>query len=43
MTGACLGPMYALIGSGTTAVVLAVVAGVLGVLTYAALRDKLPN
>jgi len=43
MTGACLGPMYALIGSGTTAVVLAVVAGVLGVLTYATLRDKLLN
>ena len=43
MTGACPGPMYALIGSGTTIMVLAVVAGVLGVLTYAALRDKLPH
>ena len=43
MTGACLGPMYALIGSGTTIMVLAVVAGVVGVLTYAALRDKLPH
>lgn len=43
MTGACPGPMYALIGSGTTIMVLAVVAGVIGVLTYAALRDKLPH
>ncbi len=43
MTGACPGPMYALIGSGTTIMVLAVVAGVLGVLTYATLRDKLPH
>lgn len=43
MTGACPGPMYALIGSGTTIMVVAVVAGVLGVLTYAALRDKLPH
>ncbi|MGB1383794.1 MAG: DUF6691 family protein [Flavobacteriales bacterium] len=43
MTGACPGPMYALIGSGTTVMVLAVVAGVLGVFAYAALRDKLPH
>jgi len=43
MTGACPGPMYPLIGSGTTIMVLAVIAGVLGVLTYAALRDKLPH
>jgi len=43
MTGACPGPMYALVGSGTTIMVLAIVAGVLGVLTYAALRDKLPH
>jgi hypothetical protein len=32
--------MFALIGRGTTIMVLAVVAEVLGVLTYAALRDK---
>jgi uncharacterized membrane protein YedE/YeeE len=43
MTGACPGPMYALIGSGTTVMVLAVIMGVLGVLTYAALRSKLPH
>ena len=43
MTGACPGPMYALVGSGTTIMLLAIVAGVLGVLAYAALRDKLPH
>jgi|GEM_PF-2904573 len=40
LTGACPGTMFALIGRGTTIMVLAVVAEVLGVLTYAALRDK---
>ena len=43
MTGACPGPMYALIGSGATVMVLAVVAGVQGVRAYAAFRDKLPH
>ncbi len=43
MTGACPGPLYALIGSGTTIMVLSVVMGILGVLTYAALRSKLPH
>ena len=43
MTGACPGPMYALIGSGPTVMVPAVVAGVLGVLACAAHRDKLPH
>tara|TARA_B100000524_G_scaffold163720_1_gene83606 strand:+ start:779 stop:886 length:108 start_codon:yes stop_codon:yes gene_type:complete len=35
--------MYALIGSGATVMVPTVVAGVLGVLAYAALREKLPR
>jgi hypothetical protein len=35
--------MYALVGSGTTVMLLAVLAGVLGVYVYAALRDKLPH
>ena len=43
MTGACPGPMFALVGSGTTVMLLAVLAGVLGVYVYAALRDKLPH
>lgn len=43
MTGACPGPLYALIGSGTTIMLLSVVAGILGVLAYARLREKLPH
>ena len=43
MTGACPGPLYALIGSGTTIMVLAVVSGFIGVYVYAALRDRLPH
>ena len=43
MTGACPGPMYALVGSGTTVMLLAIVSGVAGVWAYAALRDKLPH
>jgi len=43
MTGACPGPMYALVGSGTTVMLLAVLAGVFGVYVYAAVRDKLPH
>lgn len=43
MTGACPGPMYALVGSGTTVFLISIVMGVLGVLAYAALRSKLPH
>ena len=43
MTGACPRPMYALVGRGTTVMLLALLAGVLGVNVYAALRDKLPH
>ena len=43
MTGACPGPMYALVGSGTTVFLISIVMGILGVLVYAALRSKLPH
>ena len=43
MTGACPGPMYALVGSGTTVFIVSIATGVLGVLVYAALRPKLPH
>ena len=43
MTGACPGPMYALVGSGTTVFLTSIAMGILGVLTYAALRSKLPH
>jgi hypothetical protein len=35
--------MYALIGSGTTIMILAVISGIVGVYVYAMLRDKLPH
>ena len=43
MTGACPGPMYALVGSGTTVFLISIVMGILGVLAYASLRSKLPH
>ena len=43
MTGACPGPMYALVGSGTTVFLISIIMGILGVLAYAALRSKLPH
>lgn len=43
MTGACPGPMYALVGSGITVFLISIVMGILGVLAYAALRSKLPH
>ena len=43
MTGACPGPMYALVGSGTTVYLISIAMGILGVLAYAALRSKLPH
>ena len=43
MTGACPGPMYALVGSGTTVFILSIIMGIVGVLTYAAMRSKLPH
>ena len=43
MTGAVSGPMYALVGSGTTVFLISIVMGILGVLAYAALRSKLPH
>ena len=43
MTGACPGPMYALVGSGTTVFLISIAMGILGVLAYAALRSKLPH
>jgi hypothetical protein len=35
--------MYALVGSGTTVFILSIIMGIVGVLTYAALRSKLPH
>jgi len=43
MTGACPGPLYALIGSGLLIVVVILLSAILGTYTYGVLRDKLPH
>jgi uncharacterized protein len=43
MTGACPGPLYALIGSGYTVIIVVLLSAVLGTYTYGLLKDKLPQ
>lgn len=43
MTGACPGPLYALIGSGLPVVIVILLSAVFGTYTYGILKDKLPH
>lgn len=43
LLGACPGPLYALIGSGITVMVVALLSAVAGAWAYGALRPKLPH
>lgn len=43
MTGACPGPLYALIGSGLPIVIVTLLSAVLGTYVYGVIRDKLPH
>jgi uncharacterized protein len=43
MTGACPGPLYALIGSGYTITIVVLLSAVLGTYTYGVIKDKLPH
>lgn len=43
MTGACPGPLYALIGSGLPIVIVVLLSAVLGTYCYGVLKDKLPH
>ena len=43
LLGACPGPLYALIGSGVTVIVVALASAVAGVWVYGYLRPKLPH
>ncbi len=43
MTGACPGPLYALIGSGLPIVIVILLSAVLGTYCYGCLREKLPH
>ncbi len=43
MTGACPGPLYALIGSGLPIVIVVLLSAVVGTYTYGVIKDKLPH
>ena len=43
LTGACPGPLFALLGSGVTTMAAAIVAAMLGTWTYGRLRARLPH
>ena len=43
MTGACPGPLYALIGSGSLIVIAVLLSAVFGAYIYGVLKDKLPH
>jgi len=43
LLGACPGPMFALLGTGLTIMVVPILAAVAGTYTYGLLRDKIPH
>ncbi len=43
LTGACPGPLYALVGNGYTVMIAALLAAMAGTFTYGVLKNKLPH
>lgn len=43
MTGACPGPIYTLIGTGYSVILVVLLSAILGTLTYGILRNRLPH
>jgi len=43
ITGACPGPLYALVGSGYLVVIVTLLSAILGTWVYGAVRDRLPH
>ncbi len=43
LTGACPGPLYALVGSGYSTIFVALGSAILGALVYGILKNKLPH
>lgn len=43
LTGACPGPMFALVGNGVLVMLVAILSAVAGTYTYGVLRPKLPH
>jgi len=43
LTGACPGPLFALIGSGSTVIIVTLLCAIAGTWVYGYIRDKLPH
>ena len=43
LTGACPGPLFALIGSGSTVIIVTLLSAIAGTWVYGYIRDKLPH
>ncbi|WP_111683408.1 DUF6691 family protein [Winogradskyella tangerina] len=43
LCGACPGPMYILVGTGTISMIIVIAAAILGTYLYGVLKDKLPH
>jgi len=43
LTGACPGPLYALLGTGATVVIVVILSAIAGTWVYGAVRGKLPH
>ena len=43
LTGACPGPMFALVGAGVEVMLVAILAAIAGTFVYGVVKDKLPN
>ncbi len=43
LAGACPGPMFVLLGSGYTSIIIVILAAILGTFLYGFVKDKLPH
>ena len=43
LTGACPGPLFAIIGNGATVIVISLISAIAGTWVYGLLRDRLPH
>lgn len=43
MTGACPGPLFALVGAGYLSYIVVIISAILGTFVYGLLRDRLPH
>lgn len=43
LTGACPGPLYALVGSGHAVILIVLISAIAGTFAYGLLKDKLPH